>query len=125
MPGGTVVKNPPAKQETLVWSLGWEDALEKEMATHSGIQPTPESHGQRRLAGYSPWGCKESDATERLGTTRVKKKKGWEAEDFQASESPLGDTLMGDVYCYRPLSKPTERTALSGNKRVRDNLVTP
>ena len=27
-----------------------------------------ESHGQRRLAGYSPWGCKESDMTERVST---------------------------------------------------------
>ena len=36
-PGGSVVKNPPAKQETQVWSLGWEDTLEKEMATHSSI----------------------------------------------------------------------------------------
>ena len=35
--GGTVVKNPPAKQETWVWSLGLEDALEKEMATLSSI----------------------------------------------------------------------------------------
>ena len=25
-----------------------------------------EFHGQRSLAGYSPWGCKESDMTERL-----------------------------------------------------------
>ena len=32
-----LVKNPPAKQETLVQSLGWEDLLEKEMATHSSI----------------------------------------------------------------------------------------
>ena len=30
-------KNPPAKQETQVWSLGLEDPLEKEMATHSTI----------------------------------------------------------------------------------------
>ena len=34
-------------------------------------QPTPvllpeESHGGRSLVGYSPWGCKESDTTERL-----------------------------------------------------------
>ena len=39
-PGGSVVKNPPAKQEMQViqvWSLGWEDPLEKEMATHSSI----------------------------------------------------------------------------------------
>ena len=33
--GGSVVKNLPAKQETQVPSLGWEDPLEKEMATHS------------------------------------------------------------------------------------------
>ena len=32
-----MVKNPPAKQETWVWSLCWEDPVEKEMATHSGI----------------------------------------------------------------------------------------
>ena len=36
-------------------------------------QPTPiflpgESHGQRRLVGYSPWGCKELDTIEQLST---------------------------------------------------------
>ena len=31
------VKNLPAVQETWVWSLGWENVLEKEMATHSSI----------------------------------------------------------------------------------------
>ena len=40
-------------------------------------QPTPisllgESHGQRSLAGYSPWGCKESDVTERLSNNRAR-----------------------------------------------------
>ena len=34
---GSVVKNPPAMQEMQVWSLGQEDPLEKEMATHSSI----------------------------------------------------------------------------------------
>ena len=34
---GSVVKNTPAKQEMQVQSLGWEDPLEKEMATHSSI----------------------------------------------------------------------------------------
>ena len=33
------VKNPPAIQETQVQSLGWEDPLEKGMATHSSILP--------------------------------------------------------------------------------------
>ena len=36
-PGGSVVKKLPAQQETWVQSLGWEDLLEKEMATHSSI----------------------------------------------------------------------------------------
>ena len=39
---------------------------EKAMATHPSVPG--ESHGQRSLAGYSPWGCKESDVTERLST---------------------------------------------------------
>ena len=29
------------------------------------------SHGQRSVAGYSPWGCTESDMTERLNSTRT------------------------------------------------------
>ena len=36
-PGGSAVKNLPAVQEMQVWSLGQEDPLEKEMATHSSI----------------------------------------------------------------------------------------
>ena len=40
-----------------------------------GMQTTPvflpgESHGQRSLVGYSPWGCKGSDTTERLSTAQ-------------------------------------------------------
>ena len=57
------VKNLPAMRETQVWALGWEDPLE--------WLPTPlflpgEFHDQRSLAGYSLWGCKESDMTEWL-----------------------------------------------------------
>ena len=32
-----LVKNPPAMRETWVWSLGWEDPLERRTATHSSI----------------------------------------------------------------------------------------
>ena len=61
-----MVKNLPARQETWVQPLGQEDPLEKRK-----WQPTPvfvpgEFHGQRSLAGYSPWGHKESDM--RLGS---------------------------------------------------------
>ena len=62
-----LVKNLTAVQETQVCSLGWEDPLEKEMATHSSILAW-RIHGQGSLAGYSPWGRKESDTTERLST---------------------------------------------------------
>ena len=55
-------------QETQVQSLGQEDPLEEEMATHSSIFPW-KFYGQRSLAGYSPWGHKESDTTERLSVT--------------------------------------------------------
>ena len=60
-----MVKDLPIMQETWVRSLGWEDPRRRKW------QPTPvflpgESHGQRSLAGYSPWGCKELDTTERL-----------------------------------------------------------
>ena len=56
-PSGSGVKNPPAKQETWVRSLAWEDSLEKEMATHSSILAW-RIHGQRSLTGFSPWGHK-------------------------------------------------------------------
>ena len=52
-PGGSGGKNLPAMQETWVQSLGWEDSLEEEMATHYSIL-AGEFHGQRSLAGYSP-----------------------------------------------------------------------
>ena len=60
-----LVKNPSAMQETWAQSLGWEDPLEKGMATTPVFLPG-EVHGQRSLVGYSPRSCEESDMTERL-----------------------------------------------------------
>ena len=57
-------KRLPAVRETRVLPLGWEDPLEKEMATSPVLLPR-KFHGWRSL-GYSPWGRKESDMTERL-----------------------------------------------------------
>ena len=50
-----LVKNPPAIQETWVRSLGWEDPLEKRMATHSSI-----------LAWRIPW------TIQSMGSQRVR-----------------------------------------------------
>ena len=57
------VENLPVMQEIQVRSLGWENPLEKEMATTS-VFLLGKSHGQRNLAGYSPWGHKELDTNE-------------------------------------------------------------
>ena len=45
------LRNRPIVQETRVWSLSWEDSLEKGMATHSPVFLPGEFHGQRSLAG--------------------------------------------------------------------------
>ena len=58
-----MVKHMPTMRETWVQSLGQEDLLEKEMATHPVFLPG-KSHGRRDLVGHSPWGRKESDMTE-------------------------------------------------------------
>ena len=55
-----VVKNPPAMQETLVPSLGQEDPLEKEVATHSSI-----------LAWKIPW-TEEPGRLQSVGSQRVR-----------------------------------------------------
>ena len=54
-----MVKHLPAMQETQVWSLGWEDPLETDTATHSSILAW-------RIPMDRPWGHKESDTTEWL-----------------------------------------------------------
>ena len=58
-----MVKNPPAMQETQVRSLGWEDPLEKEKASHSVFLPG-EFQGKRSLVDYGPRGHKEQRTTE-------------------------------------------------------------
>ena len=55
-----LVKNQPAMRESWVRSLGWEDPLEKGLATHSSI-----------LAWRIPRGHKDSDMTEGLSLHSV------------------------------------------------------
>ena len=63
-PGAQAVKYLPTVQETWIQSLG------QKIACRWGGQPTPvfmlgKSHGQESLMGYSQWGRKKSDTTER------------------------------------------------------------
>ena len=53
-PGGSVVKNLPAAEDLQIRSLGWEDPLQKEIATHSSvlsweISCTEQSMGSQRV----------------------------------------------------------------------------
>ena len=52
-PGGSVVKNPPPSAGDVIWSLGREDPLEEDTATHqySRLENTKD-----RRAGWDPWG---------------------------------------------------------------------
>ena len=59
------LKHLPAMWETWVRSLGREDPLEKEMATHSSILAW-RIPWMEELGGPQSTGCKESDTTERL-----------------------------------------------------------
>ena len=52
--------------ETWVQSLGWEDLLEKEVATHSSPLAWKIPWMKEPGGLHSPWGRKESDTTERL-----------------------------------------------------------
>ena len=66
-PGASVVKTRLPMQETQeagVQSLGQEDPLRRKWQSTPVFLPG-EPHGQRNLAGYSPWVCKELDMTER------------------------------------------------------------
>ena len=61
--GGSVIKNLPTRQEPKgmwVWFLGWEDALEEEMATHSSIfawaiARTEEAGGLQFMESQTAW----------------------------------------------------------------------
>ena len=64
-----MIKNPP-----VVWETGFNPSVGK-IPWKRALQPNPvflpgESHGQRGLAGYNPWGHKESDTNEQLSAAQ-------------------------------------------------------
>ena len=56
-------------QEKQVWSLGQEDSWSRKWQPIPVFMPR-KFHRQKSLAGYSPWGCKESNMTEHTHTLR-------------------------------------------------------
>ena len=63
-PGGSVVKKPPANAEDMSSIPGLGRSPGEGNANPLQYSCLENSHGQRSLAGYSPWGHKESDTTE-------------------------------------------------------------
>ena len=86
------VKNPPTVQETWVQSLGWEDTLEKEMATHSSI-----------LAWRIPW-TEEPGGLQFTGSQRV----GHDWATFSSLQDKPGGSDGKRIcqWCGRPGSIP-------------------
>ena len=78
-PGSSVVKNPPAIQETQLQSLGWEDLLEDGMVTHSST-----------LAWGIPW-TEKPGGLQSMGSQRVR---------HDQSDLALTCTLASKARCY-------------------------
>ena len=79
-PGGSMVKNSPAKQETWVRSLGRKDPLKNEMSTHSSI-----------LAWETPW-REEPGGLQTMGSQRV-------GHDLATKQQQIiSNTKMGKKY---------------------------
>ena len=91
--------------ETWVWSMGWEDPLEKGKAPHSSILAF--LHGL-----YSPWGCKESDTTERLSLANTHKSK--EDFHFYGEGKKSENTIPQHWFCCDGAITETEHTLLRG-----------
>ena len=99
-PGGAVVKNSTCQQRRRKrW--GFDSWVEKTPCGKKW-QPSPvflpgESHGQRSLVGYSPWGLKELDTMEWLSThthTAQPKTKGtWEERIFGTVTSAIAPAI--------------------------------
>ena len=91
-------------QETRVRFLCWEDPLEKEVALTPVFLPG-KSHGQRSLAGYSPWDRKELDMIECTHThthTYRKQLKLVINDPIQFTKQILGrHFLLQSIYCAR------------------------
>ena len=85
LPGERLKRLPPMR-ETWVWSLGWEDLLEKEMAIHSSI-----------LAWRIPWTEKPSRLPS-TGSQRV-------GHDWVTSPSPSPSAMSQGLYACHPRTK--------------------
>ena len=137
-PIAQMVKNLPAVQET-----GFDPWVRK-IPWRRKWQPTPvflpgESHGQRSLAGCSPWGRKESDTTKQLTHAqtvarqaplpmRFPRQEHWSGLPVPSSGDlhdpgvePTSSALAGRFFTTEPPGKPIIRAYLDQNHDLRQN----
>ena len=89
-------KNPPTMQEMQVQSLGREDPPKKERATHSSILVW-EIPWTGRLAGYSPWGRKDSDSAACLNKNNNNVRHGCLAPSRCSIKTFVSDQIINEA----------------------------
>ena len=119
-------------EQVQVQSLGSEDPLEEGIATHPSILDG-ESHGQRKLEGYGPWGRKESDTTEHTQHSCVftlkKKKMDWPQKErgkvFGGKEAACSQPREDNQACAAGAAggKPAEEGACRALGQGHGDLV--
>ena len=111
------VKNLPALQETWVWSLGWEEPLEEEMATHC-----------YNLAWRIPW-TEEPGGLQSMGSQRVRH--GWATNAFTSfSLSPRPSIFHQPLLSTVPWSFQAKKTCpwvcgRKGRKVITEAMPSP
>ena len=83
------------------------------------MQSTPvflpgEFHGQRNMAGYSPWGCKESDMTKQLSTTQCSKDCQKKTDRFEEEKKSICKVIKKKFRLQKTHENQKPRSCLSG-----------
>ena len=99
-----MVKRLPAKWETWVWSLGWEDLLEKEMATHSSKKKKKKKRWEYQTTLLASWEI----------YMQVKKQQ-LEPDMEKQIGSKLGKEYIKVVYCHPAYLTYIQNTLGEGN----------
>ena len=133
-----MVKNLPVMRETWVRSPGWDDPLEKAVATHSSMLVWRIPMDRGSVAGYSPWGHK-SDTTERLSlhftlvmstfktsAYEIVKSMGWDQREnkYREGKEPRTTLRNSKIDCQSRVRWACKMNWARAVKRSSDNNVT-